>query len=134
MNIPDYQQSHLFKQLRELNPSLQDQLNGLDQHTSPSFQPVKRDEDSATTPSWSTPLKLPRSFREFEGRVEQQLIQQLQLRCENESDRRSRQLQAASGFFGVGRNEQRLAELRAQSLPNCDRLQKMGFRVSHRYM
>lgn len=139
VNKPDFVQSHVFQQLKESNPDLHRQLDQLDTQTDPVFAPVhaataeESDAGTAAKKAFSSPssVKFPRSFKEFEGRVESQLLHLLQLRCDNESDRRARQIQQASGFFGMGRDEEKLRELRQQRPPSCERLQKFGYRTSH---
>lgn len=112
---------------------MQSQLDDLDLHTTPLYEPVQHNSGDGKQVHWATQSPtFPRAFKEFEGRVEQQLLNLLQIRCENENDRRSRQIQQASGFFGVGRDEARLAELRQQKTPACARLEGYGYRLTHR--
>ena len=73
-------------------------------------------------------LRLPKSLFEFENRLEQLYLRNLQIQCENQQDARARKRQNALGFFGIGRDEELLNRLKAEPLPACARLRELNVR------
>lgn len=79
----------------------------------------------------------PSAFRPVEqnqyklSRVEQQVemdwVRNLQFACQNERKERASRLNAASGIFGIGRNEEQYREALHMPLESCDELRRFGY-------
>lgn len=121
VNAPEFKRSAVFGKLLEANPTLQSQLEKLED-TQPNFQPIAS----------SDKVKFPRSFTDFESRIENTRLSQLKTRCENELEIQARRIQQYTGAFGVfGRDEERLKQAREEKLVHCDKLERFGY-VIHR--
>ncbi|WVQ81601.1 hypothetical protein IAT38_003725 [Cryptococcus sp. DSM 104549] len=64
--------------------------------------------------------------RSFEKSVETHYVRKLQNECGHFNDRRSSRIADASGFFGIGADQEKIKELRAMRSPACEQLRAWG--------
>lgn len=121
LSKPNFAQTHLFKQVQDANPQWAGLLSDFDTAFTSQFEPVK------TNDSPKASFVLPRQYREWERRIEDEWVSHLRRQCEVEADHRQQRMQHAAGFFGFGRDEESLARLKAQSLPACEKLREYGY-------
>lgn len=115
-------------------------ISGLMTDTTPpfSFQPTSTYTHSRLTEMHNIPYYVnPKTFRATEqsqhklARVEQQVVMDwvrgLQHECQAERKERTAKVRAASGVFGIGRDEKRYQEALAWPTQSCDQLTRIGY-------
>ncbi|CAO3637851.1 unnamed protein product [Cunninghamella echinulata] len=115
-------------------------ISGLMPDTSPtfSFQPTSVYSQSRTTQLHNIPYFVnPTTFRTTEqnanelSRVEQKVlmnwVRELQQSCQLERNRKAEKVKAASGIFGIGRDEKRYQEALNWPTKSCDEVARIGY-------
>ncbi|KAI8343197.1 hypothetical protein BC941DRAFT_366908 [Chlamydoabsidia padenii] len=115
-------------------------ISGLMTDTTPSFsfQPTSTYSHSRSTEMHNIPYYVnPKTFRATEqnkhklARVEQQVVMDwvrgLQHECQAERKERTAKVRAASGVFGIGRDEKRYQEALSWPTRSCDQLTRIGY-------
>ncbi|SAL98374.1 hypothetical protein [Absidia glauca] len=115
-------------------------ISGLMTDTTPpfSFQPTSTYTHSRLTEMHNIPYYVnPKTFRATEqsqhklARVEQQVVMDwvrgLQHECQAERKERTAKVRAASGVFGIGRDEKRYQEALGWPTQSCDQLTRIGY-------
>lgn len=103
-----------------------------------SFQPTSVYTQSRTTQLHNIPYFVnPSTFRATEqnsnelSRVEQKVlmnwVRELQQSCQIERNQKSEKIKAASGVFGIGRDEKRYQEALNWPTKSCDEVAKIGY-------
>ncbi|CDS03519.1 hypothetical protein LRAMOSA00921 [Lichtheimia ramosa] len=115
-------------------------LSGLftDDTPSFSFQPTNMYSQQRTTYSHQVPYYVnPSSFRttardqyklaRLEQQVEVDWVRGLQHSCQIERRERAARLNAASGIFGIGRNEEQYQEALHMPMKSCEEVRRFGY-------
>ncbi|CAO3586898.1 unnamed protein product [Absidia cylindrospora] len=103
-----------------------------------SFQPTPIYSNARLTETHNIPYYVnPKTFRATEqnkhklSRVEQQVVMDwvrgLQHSCQAERKERTAKVRAASGVFGIGRDEKRYQEALSWPTQSCDQLTRIGY-------